>query len=220
MLIQVLFADILLDEMGTNEDRISVRLGLSRPEDREGELSLNFEVNGELVTILSFTIVPGCIVQSEAREVVLVSRVQGVRGAFEKIQRATRAMADIVPARILFAALVGFAEAFGIKAVAGINATMRPEFYYPGEAGHIQQAYDEFFAELGATRGPAGFYLGPLPLPEKPMTAIKLGHKIRTKRKRLFRLEISQRTCQFFVRSANVGKITAKEAIEPQRISQ
>lgn len=196
VLTQVLLEVVPLDKISEGDDCFTVTMGLSRPWDDEGELSLHFEVNGKVVFVLSFTIIPGWVVQSEAQEVVLISRLQGVKGAFDEIQRATKALCDVAPARVLFAALVGFAEAFGITAMAGINAAMKPEFhFYEGEAANIQEAYDGFFAELGATRCPAGFFLAPLPTSEKPLATIKRGHKIRTKRRRALRLEISQRIC-------------------------
>jgi len=194
VLVRVLLDGFLLDEIREGDDRFTVTMGLSRPWDDEGEFSLNFEVNGEVVFILSFTIVPGSVVQSEAREVVLVSRLQGVKGCYDEIQRATRTLYDVAPHALLFAALCGVAEAFGIKAMAGITGSMKPEFhFYEGEAAHIRQAYDGFFTELGATKGRADFYLGPIPPHEKPMSTIKQGHKIRTRKKRAFKREITQR---------------------------
>ncbi|MGA9670263.1 MAG: DUF535 family protein [Terracidiphilus sp.] len=194
MLVQILLEDFLLDEIREGDDCFSVTIGLSRPWDDEGELSLNFEVNGRVVFILSFTIIPGWVVQSEAREVILVSRLQGVKGSYDEIQRATKSMCDVAPPALLFAALCGVAEAFGIEAMAGITAAIKPEFhFYEGEAAHIQQAYDSFFTELGAAKGPANFYLGSIPPQEKPITSIKQGHKIRTRKKRAFKRQITRR---------------------------
>jgi len=198
VLAQVLLEEFLLDEIREGEDSFAVTLALSRPWDDEGELSLNFKVNGNVVFILSFTIVPGSVVQSESQEVVLVSRLQGVKGYFDEIQRATRSMCDVAPPALLFSALCGVAEAFGIKAMAGITGTMKPEFhFYEGEAAHIQQAYDGFFTELGAIKGRADFYLGTMPPQEKPMTSIKQGHKIRTRKKRAFKRELAHRVYVF-----------------------
>jgi uncharacterized protein VirK/YbjX len=198
LLAQILLEDFLLDEIREGDDRFTVRMGLSRPWDDEGELSLNFEVNGELVFVLSFTIVPGWVVHSEAQEVILISRLQGVKGSYDEIRRATRAMCDVAPPALLFAALCGVAEAFGIQAMAGITAAMKPEFhFYEGEAAHIHQAYDGFFTELGAAKGLAGFYLAPMPPQEKPMTSIKQGHKIRTRNKRALKRQLARRIYLF-----------------------
>ncbi len=196
VLLQILLDEILLDEFREAEDYFTIRMGLSRPWDYEGELSLNFEVNNKLVFVLSFTIVPGWVVESDSREVVLISRIQGVKGYYEEIQLATKAMHDVAPPAILFAALCGVADALGFDAMAGINATMKPEWYLcEGESEHIEQAYDEFFAELGITKGPAGFYLSQLPPFEKPMTLIKKGHKTRTRIKRAFKRKMAERIC-------------------------
>jgi uncharacterized protein VirK/YbjX len=199
LLLRVMREHIPLAEIQEGNDCFVIKMGLSRPWDNEGEFSLDLEVNGRLVYVLSFTIVPGLIVQSEAKEVILISRVQGVRGCFNEIQRATRTLHDVAPPALLISALCGIAEAYGICAMAGINATMKPEFhFYEGEAAHIHEAYDEFFVELGATKGRTGFYLSPLPPVEKPMVLIKRGHKTRTREKRQFKRQIAQQVGQRF----------------------
>jgi uncharacterized protein VirK/YbjX len=192
----VLFDDVIVDEIHADEHCFTVKLGLSRPWDNEGELSLNFEVDGQLVFILSFTIVPGWVVQSEFDEVVLISRLQGVKGRFAEIQLATRSLHDVAPPAVLVAALCGFADVYGIRGMAGVNAHMKPEFHLcEGEAEHIHQAYDKFLTELGGIRAPSGFYLAPIPLPEKPLSLIKKGHKTRTRVKRAFKHEVAARIC-------------------------
>jgi uncharacterized protein VirK/YbjX len=199
VLLRVMLGQIQLVEIREGNDCFAINMGLSRPWDNEGEFSLEMEVNSKMVFVLSFTLVPGSVVQSEAREVMLISRVQGVRGCFDEIQLATKTMQDVAPPALLLAALCGIAEAFGIRAMAGINATMKPEFhFYEGEAANIHEAYDGFFAELGATKGHGGFYLSPLPPVEKPMVLIKRGHKTRTREKRKFKYQIAQRICQNF----------------------
>ncbi len=196
---RVMLERIPLAEIREGNHCFSIKMGLSRPWDNEGEFSLDLEVNGKMVFVLSFTIVPGSVVQSEAEEVILISRIQGVRGCFNEIQLATRTLRDVAPPALLLAALCGVAEVYGIRAMAGINATMKPEFhFYEGEAAHMHEAYDGFFAELGATKGRAGFYLSPLPPLEKPMILIKRGHKTRTREKRKFKRQIAQRVGQCF----------------------
>jgi uncharacterized protein VirK/YbjX len=194
VLLLVMLGRIPLAEIREGNDSFAIRLGLSRPWDNEGEFSLELEVNGKTVFVLSFTIVPGAVVQSDANEAVLMSRLQGVRGCFAEIQRATKAMHEVAPPALLLAALCGLAEAYGIRAMAGINATMKPEFHFYGdEVAHIHEAYDGFFAELGAIKSRTGFYLSPLPPLEKPMILIKKGHKTRTREKRKFKREIALR---------------------------
>jgi len=203
VLSQILLDEIPLDEIHEGDNRFTIKLTLSRRLDYQGELSLNFEVNGKMVFVLSFTIVPGWVVQSESEDVALISRMQGVRGCRDDIKLTTKALHDIAPQTLLIAALCGVAEAFGVNTMAGISATLHPDWELcNGKAVHEQaydefeQAYDEFFSELGAAKGPTNFYLSQLPPPGKPMTLIKRGHKTRTRIKRAFKRDIAQRVCR------------------------
>jgi uncharacterized protein VirK/YbjX len=204
LLAQVLLSELQIDEICEGNNRFTIKLALSRPWDYEGELSLNLEVNGRFVFVLSFTIVPGWVVQSDSKEAVLISRIQGVKGCYDDIQLATKVMGDVAPPAILFAALCGFADAFGFDAMAGINATMKPEWHLcDGEQEHIEQAYDGFFSELGAAKGSGDFFLSQLPPPEKPMALIKRGHKTRTRAKRALKREIARRVSALLRETCN-----------------
>jgi uncharacterized protein VirK/YbjX len=200
VLVRLLLGQIQLMEIREGNDYFAINMGLSRPRDNQGEFSLELEVNGKMVYVLSFTIIPGSVVQSEVKEVMLISRVQGVRGCFNEIQLATKTMQDVAPPQFLLAALCGIAEAYEIGAMAGVNATMIPEFHsYQDEAAHIHEAYDVFFAEVGATKGcRSGFYLSPLPPSEKPLVQVKRGHKRRTREKRKFKRQIAKQVCERF----------------------
>jgi uncharacterized protein VirK/YbjX len=189
--------DVTVDEIRKERHCFAVKVGPPRPW-IEGELSLYFVVDEQVVFVLSFTIVPGWVVQSEFDEVVLISRLQGVKGCFAEIQLATKSLGDVAPPAMLVAALCGLADAYGIRGMAGINAHMAQEHYLlsVGEAA-LEQAYDSFFIEIGATRAPSGFYLAPIPLPEKPMTLIKKGHKTRTREKRALKRDVAARTCRW-----------------------
>jgi hypothetical protein len=174
-------------------------MGLSRPNMIEGELSLNLRVHGEIVFILSFAIVPGWVVKSFAAEVLLVTRVQGVRGCYSQISLATRTLHDIAPPALLFAALQGVASALGIVGIAAIPAA-RQCSYSEEDAASFREAYDDFFVNLGMTKGEAGFYLSSSPIQEKPLAFIKQGHRRRTKIKRAFKLQIREACAEFFAK--------------------
>jgi hypothetical protein len=68
-------------------------------------------------------------------------------------------------------------------------------------SSHYRSAYDDFFAELGATRNSAGFFVSPIPMPEKPVASIKQGHKLRTREKRAFKLQVAADVCQLLLES-------------------
>jgi uncharacterized protein VirK/YbjX len=173
-------------------------MGLSRRDDigqdKEGELALKLLVDRNVVFVLACTIVPGQVVGSTATHAVLISRLQGVKGCYDEITLATRAFREVAPAALLVAALRGVAEACEVTALAGVCAE-RQVNYSDELSAAFARTYDDFFSELGAARNPAGFYLSPLPLEEKPLALIKKGHKKRTKEKRAFKQQVATGIC-------------------------
>lgn len=194
-LLRILEHDVTLACMEEGGSRLAITFGLSRTHDKEGELSLNLEVDGEMVFILSFTIVPGKVVLSEADDALLITRIQGVKGCYRQIQRATRALHDVAPGALLIAALQGLGEALGIRVLACITATDQSS--YCREWDHsFRTAYDDFFTELGIAKNAANIFLSPIPLPEKPLLFVKQGHKLRTREKREFKRAIAEQVSE------------------------
>lgn len=200
LLRQMLFRELTVFEIDQEGARYSITLGLSRNDVREGELYLKLNTAGATIAILQFTIVPGWVVQSAAADVILVSRLQGMKGHFKQIYHATKALYEVAPPALLLAALQGIASALEIRELAGVCAAS--QFSYTEEhAAIFKEAYDQFFIQLGAVRSSAMFYSSPLPVEEKPVEQVKRGHKIRTKRKRAFKLAISEQVGRIFCES-------------------
>lgn len=194
MLRKILAGEIPLLELHEGGLSCSISMGLSTPWDKEGELSLNLCLDQQLIYVLSFSIVPGWVVGSIAPEVILIGRLQGERGAKERIGRATRAMRDVAPASLLMAALEGVGEALGIYAVASVRGQDQTSYRKFFQSSFLA-AYDNFFAALGVSLNEKGFFLTTIPLPEKPLSAIKRGHKIRTKAKRELKRNVATEVC-------------------------
>jgi uncharacterized protein VirK/YbjX len=201
LLRRTLREDLTIHEIPEGANRFTLTMGLSRPYGEEGELSLHLRVNGEIAFILSFTIVPGWVVQSQAAEILLITRLQGVKGAYPPISLATRALHDVAPAALLLAALQGVAVAFGIGEIAGVSAA-RQSSYHRDYATFFKEAYDDFFTEVGMSKGATGFYHSSVPIQGKPLALIKQGHKLRTREKRAFKQEIKLACADFFKKFA------------------
>jgi hypothetical protein len=182
-------------EMQEGGNHYCITMGLSREEVREGELCLHLRVNETVVFALQFTIVPGWIVGSETADALLISRLQGSKGCYDQIQLATKALHDVAPAALLVSALMGIAEACEIRKIAGVSAGSQLS-YSESHSVLFKEAYDDFFTELGATRTTPIFFAGPIPLPEKPITLVKKGHKTRTREKRAFKQQIADEVCR------------------------
>lgn len=182
-------AAVLL-EMRDESATYTVTMNLPELFQDEGELSLNLQADGEEIFVLSFTVVPGRVVQSEAEEVLLITRLQGVPGKFEQIRQMTKAMHDVGPGAFLVTVLQGIAETWEIREMAGICAR-KQRSYEERYAELLTIAYDDFFMELGAVQNGKGLFVSPIPLPLKPLVQVKAGHKLRTRKKRAFKQEIA-----------------------------
>jgi uncharacterized protein VirK/YbjX len=196
LLRRILHGDVALYQMREGEHLFEITMGRSRHVansrfvDHEGELSLNLLVDGAHIFVLSFTIVPGWVVESGSPDVLMITRIQGGLDVFQKIQLASRAMLGMPPEMLLVAVLQGVGEAFGIRELAGISAT-RHLCYCEADSGIFKRAYDEFFTRIGATRNSGDFFIASIPLPEKPLSEVKRGQKTRSRARRALRMRMA-----------------------------
>lgn len=186
-------------ERREGDNLYSIRLDCAPSESRfEGELRLGLLMDGVLIYCLQFSIVPGWIVQSTEKDSAFVLRVQGLKGQYERVRCATKALQEVAPPALLMAALQGLASAWGIRHMAGVSAT-KQYCFAPAAANLFTQTYDDFFTALGATRTTVDYFSSPLPLPAKSLDLIRNGHKSRTVKKRAFKLQIAREVCQWAI---------------------
>lgn len=190
-LARVLHGNVTLAEMHEADTDYTITFGFSTTHDKEGELSLNLEVDGKAVFVMSFTIVPGKVAQSPSSNVLLITRIQGVKGCYKEISSATRNLHDVAPAALLLAALQGIGEALGICSMACISGKDQNSYCEQWQSS-FETAYDRFFNELGVNKNAAALYLTDIPIKDKPLTLVKHGHKLRTREKREFKREIQE----------------------------
>lgn len=165
----------------------------------EGELALTLWFDGAPLYSLQFAVVPGSVLQSQEKDVIVILRIQGVKGRFDEIRAATRIMRDVAPPALLVAALIGISNAWGIRLLGGISASS--QFSRDHCSPALARTYDEFFSSLGASRVSAEFFVIPLPLKEKAIEEITNGHKARTRKKRLLKEMISDEVCRRILES-------------------
>lgn len=101
---RTLFGDVTIHEFYESTTRFTLTMGLPQASrDKEGELSLNMQVDGEAVFNLPCNIVPGWVVRSDAKEVLLITRLQGLKGYYPQIRHATKSLHDVAPGALLLA---------------------------------------------------------------------------------------------------------------------
>jgi uncharacterized protein VirK/YbjX len=194
---KILHEAVPLVEVRDCGNSYTIACSSSRPIDTEGDLSLNLEVNGETVFILSFNIVPGRVVRSPAADVLLITRMQGVKGCYPQISLATRTMRCVAPPALLVAALEGLGDALGIRTLACISGTDQNS-YCSKSAAYFGAAYDAFFIARGVNKNEANIFVSPIPMNEKPLALIKKGHKLRAKRRHAFKRMVAEAARQAF----------------------
>ena len=128
---------------------------------------------------------------------------------------ARKVLADVAPNALLLSALQGIGTALGIEEMASVSSTLQ-SVYREEIANRLQRAYEDFFGELGIEKNEKGFLVTSLPIPEKPMTEIKSGHKLRTKEKRALKLEIKATSLDLF-RQHVVSRPSPSLRLIPQR---
>ena len=182
--------DVTLFETRKGGCHYSVAMSVAKKSDfREGELILELKAEGARIYVLQFTVVPGSIVQSPSRDVLLISRLQGVRGRYAQIHSATKDIQEIAPPALLVTVLHGIAKAWGVTEMAGVSATSQTCFG-DDDPEMFHKAYDEFFLELGATQANAKFFACPFQ-ENKPIAPVRNGHKSRKRKKRAFKLHVA-----------------------------
>jgi uncharacterized protein VirK/YbjX len=215
LLRQVLHWGMDLCEFCEEEVRFTLRWGSSRPFGKEGEMSLLLLANGEILFTISFTIVPGRVVKSKHREVILISRIQGTPGwPADKMRQAQRALHKLRFGAVLLSGLEGLAAAFNIGEIVGVAATKQIS-YTVAYADRFKHAYDDFFEDMGIARTDAGYFSIPLPLEEKSIEEVK-DHKARARARRVLKKKISL-ACTGCVAAAMDCKSARRESDVPER---
>ncbi|QYE33483.1 MULTISPECIES: DUF535 family protein [Sphingosinicellaceae] len=166
-----------------------VDLIFSHPTDNEGELTLNYTLDGVLLSICSFTFAPGSLVAAQDETIIAVTLIEGVRANLDSLKGAMRTLCGVSPAMIFGAVLAGIAGRFGISTLAGVAASAHPARDATNEAA-FAQVYDLYFENIGGVQATSIFYRIGLPRLEKPLAEVKR-NRARTRAQREIRAGIA-----------------------------
>lgn len=168
-----------------------VDLVFSHPTDNEGELTLNYTLDGAILSVCSFSFAAGSLVAASDATIIVVTRIQGIRDDRERLRTAMRALGGLSPAMVFLAVLTGIADRFGMLTIAGVAAAAQPARDALGEHAGIA-TYDAFFESVGGVRISPIFYRIALPRIEKPLSEVKSSNRARTRVQRERRVEIAR----------------------------
>jgi uncharacterized protein VirK/YbjX len=195
---QLLNWGIDLCEFSENGVRFALRCALSRPCGKEGELSLVLFVEGKLLSSISFTFVPGHVANSDHREIILISRIQGEPGLPDEIVKtAQQALHRMRFGSVLMAGLEGIALAFAVPEIACVSSLLHIA-YVSAYADHFRHAYEELLLEKGFSQSETGFFRTEVPMKERSNAEIRGNHRSRAKAKRLLRQRVAGSCRDYF----------------------
>jgi len=176
--------------VGAHDHDIVLRRG--RDVADEGALSLIFRVDRGIHCVLSFTRVPGRLLQAPGGPplpgaVWFISRKHlTMRRDYQADFH--RAFHRVGPAQMALAAFSGMACALGDEAAVCIGAARQPS-NAPERAGQFATAYDGFWRACGARPLGANFLL-PLPLPRRPAESLPGPKRKRARLRQAARQEV------------------------------
>jgi len=192
--------------------RLSITISLSDCE-FEGDLLLEFRLNGQALFHVSMSVAPGRLVDSTAARAILVARVQGVRGKWDEIRHATKLCADVSPPFLLMAAVQAIARATDIACIAGVRNTQKQ--WQPGlQNPDMLFDYDQFWMKLSSTVG-AKFCLMPVPMDRRPIEQVSANHRRRTLVKRQFKRWVEDTVYDSFVSAFREPRLDRAEPGPP-----
>lgn len=161
---------------------------------REGDLSLNFQMNGRILSKLAFSIVSTQSLANGHKDIhaqsayfLFVGQVQGVPVVFQDIKFATKICMDVAPADLLMWALAGLASAIDVEHIAGVSTELHicTKKFSGDDKGFN---YDAFWERYGAVwDNEEGSYRLQLPYPMKPLQLLPSNHRGRNREKRAFK---------------------------------
>ena len=133
--------------------------------------------------------------------VMLIVRIQGARGHFAEIRKATLDGGDISPAHLLVSAAEGIAVALGVSTVLGIGNDEQLSKSSIDKAGCLFD-YDAFWESLGG-RPRRGWFQFDAPYAPRPLSQTPAHNRRHKRRKRLIKAAVKEHvTAEFLTRYA------------------
>jgi hypothetical protein len=180
-----------------NAMRLAAVLSAPKYNRAEGELYLTFKANGVPLYTISFSFVPGHVVDRPCDCAILISKMQGKPGEHARLREAAKAFREINAQSVLFAVLCGIGAAVDARYLASVDARNQISFQqYLVEV--FERNYDHFLESQGAERTPGGYYVAELPITPKPLSDVSPLHRLRAKKKRILKEAISTHAAEIF----------------------
>lgn len=194
---------------------LQVTLRMPYVYNHDGDLCLSLDVNGENVSIMTFSLAPGAVVGIAEPQVLLVSGIQGIAGKIGEVRRATELCNNVAPAHMLLFAASALAAEIGLQTIVGMG--QRRVRGTPA-AGKESTAfdYDAFWMHTLGEEQPGEFYRMALPYADKPIESVPAKHRSRARKRRelrnIIRHDIESQAHQALLRNCIIENNTSNDA--------
>jgi uncharacterized protein VirK/YbjX len=178
---------IALWRLDSGGRHLSVVLRLPQRTMLEGDLTVEVQLDGQMLHRTSFAFVPGSVLGRPEANLIFIGGSQGVYGTRELAREAARLAGEINPPNLLLIGLRALATGMGVTTIAGVAAACQ-SVVGRAETASLG-AYDDLWrANHGEARD--GYFLMPVDAPENEV--IEGAHRSRTRRKRRLRQAVLQ----------------------------
>ena len=168
--------------------------------DFESELTLAFMLGSDVLYIMGCVFSPGKLWDLEDESVLVITRVQGIRLAVDKMKIATELCGDCAPRLLLFSALEGLLARMQIREIIGVGVTRQIATEFEAiTTASFHDNYDGFWLSLSADPRPDGNFRLPIPLVQRPLATIPAKHRGRAQARRTYRHIVTSAVGSYFV---------------------
>lgn len=179
---------------------LGIELAFPKEYDYEGDLCLVFRCDAVAIYAITFTLIPGRVIQLDAGQALLVSNVQGASGQIDLMRQATKCCHDTAPVHLLLCAAQAIALCLDIHKIVGIGREEQVALAFGGsdEAAFVFD-YDRFWRSYASEILDGRYYVMHVPFTEKPLSDIRPKHRSRGLRRRELRKQIAEQVRSAFV---------------------
>jgi uncharacterized protein VirK/YbjX len=171
-----------------------IRLTVANDNLFEGSLSTVVFIDGQRVSVTSFSFVDAARFGRPAGPMIFVGRMQSGRHP-EHLKAFARAYKHTSPPYFGFAAVAGIARALGTHEIAAIRHESHPH-YEPAIAAGMLRSYDAFWRNFGASELDAKAFRVPVPLEMGDPSEVSAAHRARARKRREDRLAVEESAFQ------------------------
>lgn len=157
---------------------------------KEGFFDLSFSYCGDIIYVAGFSVIPGFIYGINSENVILISKMQVIKGKVDLIEKCLKEHVGINLQRNIFHAIIGIANKLKIYNILSVKASQQLSF--KDNILSFYSTYNSFFETIQGVESLDGLWYIKLPLFDAEISNNSASHRRRRLIRRRFNGEIIQ----------------------------